>query len=57
MFQVNWLTLLLVILAFILIRIGLQGTYLQFWNALTSIPVTPAQASGQTSAPTGRIAP
>lgn len=47
MFSVNWLTLLLFVLAFVLISLGLHGTYPQVWGAITSIPLTPAQAQAQ----------
>ena len=47
MFQVNWLTILLLLLAFVLIRLAVTGQYAQVWGALTSIPLTPAQAQAQ----------
>ena len=49
MFSVNWLTLLLFITAFVLIALGLHGTYGQVWGAITSIPLTPAQTQAQTT--------
>jgi hypothetical protein len=49
MFSVNWLTVLVLVLAVVLIRLAVTGRYAQVWQALTSIPLTPAQAQQQAS--------
>jgi hypothetical protein len=45
--NVNWLLLLLIVLAFALARLAVTGNYQQVWGALSSIPLTPAQAQTQ----------
>ena len=50
MFQVNWVTILVLLLAIVLIRLAVTGRYTQVWGALTSIPLTPAQAQAQSQA-------
>lgn len=48
--SVNWLLVLLIVLAWILVRLAVTGRYAQVYGALTSIPLTPAQAQAQTAA-------
>lgn len=45
--SVNWLLILLLALAFVLARLAVTGRYPDVWQALTSIPLTPAQAQAQ----------
>ena len=47
--SVNWLIVLLIVLAWVLVRLAVTGRYSQVWNALASIPMTPAQAQAQAS--------
>lgn len=49
-FSVNWLTLLLLVLAFVLARLALNGHYADAWQAITNLPLTPAQAQAQSQA-------
>ena len=48
--SVNWLLVLLIALAFVLVRLAVTGRYRQVGAAITSIPLTPAQAQAQTNA-------
>ena len=48
--SVNWLLVLLIGLAFVLVRLAVTGRYAQVYGAMTSIPLTPAQAQAQTAA-------
>lgn len=48
--SVNWLVILLLALAFVLARLAVTGRYGAVWGALTSIPLTPAQAQQQAQA-------
>ena len=48
--SVNWLLVLLIGLAFVLVRLAVTGRYAQVGTAITSIPLTPAQAQAQTAA-------
>jgi hypothetical protein len=54
--NVNWLLLLLIVLAFALARLAVTGRYQQVWGALSSIPLTPAQAASQTQASSSSVA-
>lgn len=48
--SVNWLLVLLIALAFVLVRLAVTGRYRQVGAAIVSIPLTPAQAQAQTDA-------
>ena len=54
--NVNWLLLLLIVLAFALARLAVTGRYADVWGAITSIPLTPAQAQAQPSASSSSVA-
>jgi hypothetical protein len=45
--SVNWLIVLLILLAWALARLAVTGRYQQVWLALSNIPLTPAQAQQQ----------
>ena len=45
--SVNWLIVLLIMLAWILVRLAVTGRYADVWGALSSFPLTPAQAQAQ----------
>lgn len=53
--SVNWLIVLLIVLAYALVRLAVTGRYQQAWGALTSIPLTPAQAQSLQPASFSRI--
>lgn len=53
--NVNWLLLLLLLLAFALTRLAVTGRYADVWGTLTSIPLTPAQAQAQPLASSGSV--
>lgn len=55
--SVNWLIVLLLVLAVVLFRLAVTGRYSQVWGALTSIPLTPAQAQAQAAQQQSSVVP